>query len=207
MVEAGGWATCLPLADAIRKDVPEVKYVAQADFGGLHSLMAGDKKLYSKGMFAGEDFLKIFRFPLLEGSAEEVLKQPASIVLTQSAAVDLFRHDVPINRMVRLDNLHDVKVAGVLADLPANSSMTFRGLHYPVHFFYVQTQDWIKRRIWAIGTWIRSQTFVALQPNVSKEQAEATFKPIYKNMIMEMATRLRSWKAFHLPPAGLAFVQ
>jgi hypothetical protein len=76
VVEAGGWATCLPLADAIRRDVPEVKYVAQADFGGLHSLMSGDKKLYSGGLFAGEDFLKIFQFPLLGGSAEEVLKQP-----------------------------------------------------------------------------------------------------------------------------------
>jgi hypothetical protein len=30
VVEAGD-ATCLPLADAIKKDVPEVKYVAQAE--------------------------------------------------------------------------------------------------------------------------------------------------------------------------------
>jgi len=115
VAEAGGWATCLPLADAIRRDVPEVKYVAQADFGGMHSVMAGgDKKLYSNGLFAGEDFLKIFRFPLLQGNAEEVLKQPASIVLTQSAAVALFGKEDPAGKTVRLDNLHDVKVAGVL---------------------------------------------------------------------------------------------
>src|SRR5580698_7131989 len=79
-----GEATCLPLADVIRKDVPEVKYVAQADFGGQHSLMVGDKKLYSGGMFAGGDFLQIFRYPLLQGDAGDVLKEPASIVLTRS---------------------------------------------------------------------------------------------------------------------------
>ena len=177
VAEAGGWATCLPLADAIRRDVPEVKYVAQADFGNLHSLMAGDKKLYSNGLFAGEDFLKIFRFPLLAGSAEEVLKQPASIVLTQSAAVALFGHTDPINKTVRLDNLHDVKVAGVLADLPANSSLTF---DYIIPFsYYIQTQDWIRENL---GNWNMDpiQTFVALQPNVGKEQAEAALKTIYK---------------------------
>jgi len=177
VAEAGGWATCLPLADAIRRDVPEVKYVAQADFGGLHSLMTGDKKLYSNGLFAGEDFLKIFRFPLLQGNVEEVLKQPASIVLTRSAAVALFGHEDPINKTVRLDNLHDVKVAGVLADLPANSSLSF---DYIIPFsYFIQTQDWIRDNM---GNWNLDpiQTFVALQPNVHKEQAEATLKSIYK---------------------------
>ena len=64
-VADAGEATCLPLADAIKKNVPQIKYVAQADFIGQHSLMVGDKKLYSKGIFAGEDFLKIFQYPLL----------------------------------------------------------------------------------------------------------------------------------------------
>src|SRR5580698_903404 len=176
-VAEAGEATCLPLADAIKKDVPEVKYVAQADFGGLHSLITGDKKLYSNGLFAGEDFLKIFRFPLLQGNAEEVLKQPASIVLTKSAAIALFGHTDPINKTVRLDNLHDVKVAGVLADLPANSSLTF---DYIIPFsYYIQTQDWIRQNM---GNWNMNpiQTFIALQPNVSKYQAEAALRPIYK---------------------------
>src|ERR1700722_7170540 len=93
-----GLATCLPLADAIKKDVPEVKYVAQTDINGQHSLVAGDKKLYSKGMFAGEDFLKIFRYPLLQGNAGDVLKQPASIVLTRSTAIALFGHADPVNK-------------------------------------------------------------------------------------------------------------
>jgi putative ABC transport system permease protein len=176
-VAYAGEATCLPLADAIKRDVPEVKYVAQADFGGLHSLMTGDKKLYSNGLFAGEDFLKIFRYPLLQGNAKDVLKQPASIVLTKSAAIALFGHTDPMNRIVRLDNLHDVKVSGVLADLPANSSLTF---DYIIPFsYYIQTQYWIQQNL---GNWNLNpiQTFIALQPNVSKDQGEAALRPIYK---------------------------
>jgi putative ABC transport system permease protein len=174
--EAGN-ASCLPLADAIRRDVPEVKYVAQADFGGRHSLMTGDKKLYSTGLFAGEDFLKIFRYPLLQGNAEDVLKQPASIVLTRSTAIALFGHADPMNKTVRVDNLHDVKVAGVLADLPGNSSLTF---DYIIPFsYYIQTQDWIRQNL---GNWNMDpiQTFIGLQPNTSKDQAESALKTIYK---------------------------
>ena len=172
-----GEASCLPLADAIRRDVPEVKYVAQADFGGQHSLMTGDKKLYSTGLFAGEDFLKIFRYPLLRGNAKDVLKQPASIVLTRSTAIALFGHTDPINKTIRVDNLHDVTVAGVLADLPGNSSLTF---DYIIPFsYYIQTQDWIRQNV---GNWDMDpiQTFVGLQPNVSKDQAASALKAIYK---------------------------
>jgi ABC-type antimicrobial peptide transport system permease subunit len=190
-----GEATCLPLADVIRRDVPEVKYVAQADFGSQHSLMAGGKKLYSRGMFAGEDFLKIFRYPLLQGNAKDVLKQPASIVLTRSAAIALFGHTDPVNKTIRLDNLHDVKVSGVLADLPGNASLTF---DYLIPFsFYVQTQYWIQQNS---SNWNMDpiQTFVALQPNASRDQAETALRPIYKKYDPDVYRTLKQ-EAFIYP--------
>ena len=190
-----GQATCLPLADAIKRDVPEVKYVAQADFGSQHSLMSGDQKLYSKGMFAGEDFLKIFRYPLLQGNAEDVLKQPASIVLTRSTAIALFGHTDPVNKTIRLDNLHDVKVTGVLADLPGNSSLSF---DYLIPFsYFVQTQNWIRENG---SNWNMDpiQTFVALQPNVSRDQAETALRPIYKKYDQDVYQTLKQ-EAFIYP--------
>ncbi len=176
VTEAHG-ATCLPLGEAIRRDVPEVKYVVQADWGGQHSLMTRDQKVYSQGLFAGDDFLNIFRYPLLEGNVAEVLKQPASIVLTRATAIALFGQTDPMNKTVRLDNLHDVKVTGVLADLPGNSSLTF---NYIIPFsYYIQTQDWIRQNL---SNWNMDpiQTFIALKPNVSKDQAESALKTIYK---------------------------
>ena len=190
-----GEATCLPLADVIRKDVPEVKYVAQADFGGQHSLMVGDKKLYSGGMFAGGDFLQIFRYPLLQGNAGDALKEPASIVLTRSAAIALFGHTDPMGKIVRLDNLHDVKVSGVLADVPGNSSLTF---DYIIPFsYFIQTQYWIRSNM---DNWNMDpiQTFVALQPNARRDQAESALKPIYKKYDPD-AYRILKQEAFIYP--------
>jgi putative ABC transport system permease protein len=196
-----GEATCLPLADVIKKDVPEVQYVAQADFGGQHSLMVGDKKLYSKGFFAGEDFLKIFRFSLLQGSAGDVLKQPASIVLTRSTAIALFGHTDPMNKTVRLDNLHDVKVAGVLADLPGNSSLSF---DYLIPFsYYIQTQGWIRDNAtnWNLNP---IQTFIGLRANTNRAQAEVALKTLYQKydhdvyQTMKLELFLHPLKDWHL---------
>jgi putative ABC transport system permease protein len=163
---AGG-ASSLPLAVVLAKDIPEIRYVAQADFGGSHSLVVGDKKLYSSGQFAGADFLRIFPYPLLQGNPVEVLKEPASIVLTQSTAIALFGNDNPINKIVRMDNQHELKVTGVLADLPANSSFQFK---YIIPFsFYVQTQGWIHDNM---GNWNLDpiQTLVGLQPGATIAQ-------------------------------------
>jgi len=176
-ITSSGNSSCLPLAEAIRKDIPVVRYVAQADWGGQHSLMTGDRKLYSSGYFASEDFLKIFRYPLLSGNAAEVLKDPTSIVLTRSTALALFGTADCLNKTVRVDNQHDLKVAGVLADLPANSSMSFS---YLIPFsYYIQTQDWIRQNL---GNWDMDpiQTFVGLRPEISKQQAERALSGLYK---------------------------
>lgn len=172
-----GNATSLPLANALKADIPEIRYVAQTDLTSQHSLIVGDKKVYIKGIFAGEDFLKIFQYPLLQGNAAQVLKDPASIVLTRSTAVALFGNEDPINKMVRIDNQHEVKVSGVLADVPANATLSF---NYIIPFsFYIQTQDWIKNNLdnWNLNPIL---TYIALQPNVTMAQVAPKLSTIMK---------------------------
>ena len=69
-----------PLSDVLKKDIPGIKNVARTDWIGSHGLVAGDKKLYETGAYAGSDFLKIFQYDLLQGNAANVLKDPYSIV-------------------------------------------------------------------------------------------------------------------------------
>lgn len=172
-----GQATSLPMAEVLKKDIPEIKYVAQADWIGSHGLVVGDKKLYSGGIFAGEDFLKIFQYLLLQGNAGEVLKQPASIVLTKATAIALFGNADPINKTVKLDNVHDVKVTGVLQDLPASTTLQFK---YILPFsFYIQTQGWIRDNMtnWNMDP---IQTFVGLQPGADAKLLEGKLAGIEK---------------------------
>ncbi|HMH24868.1 MAG TPA: ABC transporter permease [Puia sp.] len=172
-----GPATPLPLADALKKEIPGIKYIAQADWMGPHSLVAGEKILYPGGAMAGKDFLKIFQYPLVKGNADEALKDPYSIVLTQSIAKALFGEEDPVNKIIRIDNSHDVKVSGVLKDLPANSTFQF---NFILPFSYLQaTQKWVRE---AGSSWSNKsfQTFVALEPNVSYAQIEPKLNQLIK---------------------------
>ncbi len=120
--------TMLPLYEELKTNYPEVKHNTRLDWGGEHNLNVGEKKLSGTGHFADPDFLKMFTFPLVKGTVENVLKEPYSIVLTESLAIALFGQDDPVGKMILLDNEHNVTVTGILKDVPANSSITFQFL-------------------------------------------------------------------------------
>jgi ABC-type antimicrobial peptide transport system permease subunit len=137
-------STSLKLADALRNQVPEVEYVAESAGMGPHGLMTGNKKFYIEGGIIGNDFLKMFQYPLIKGNAASVFKDAYTIVLTQSTAKALFGNEDPINKTIRFDNKHDLRVTGILKDLPGNSSFNFK---YLVPFSYFeQTNDYVKRQ-------------------------------------------------------------
>jgi putative ABC transport system permease protein len=180
-------AMSLPVSDVLRKDYPEIKYVAESDWMNQHDLLVGDKKLYVTGGAVGSDFLKMFRFPLLYGNANSVLQDPYSIVLSQSTAIALFGNVNPVGKVIRFDNEHDLKVTGVMQDLPKNSSFDFAFL-FPFSYSE-QTQPWIKagRTNWGNNSF---QIFVMLQPNADY----TSFNAKIKNLIYDKAAIMRPLK-------------
>jgi putative ABC transport system permease protein len=131
----------LPLTDVLRKEIPGIKYVAEADNIGRvnHGLLVGEKKLYMEGGAVGAQFFKIFQYPFIKGNANSALKDLYSIVLTESTAKTLFGDADPMGKNVRLDNLQNMTVTGVIRDIPANASLQF---NYLVPFAYSEaTQD------------------------------------------------------------------
>jgi putative ABC transport system permease protein len=181
-------AVCLPLAIALKKDIPGVKYVVQTDWMGEHGLVAGDKKLYLKGAMAGSDFLKLFQYRLLKGSAATVLEDPYSIVITESTAKGLFGNQDPINKRINLDNAHELKVTGLLQDIPANSTLQFS---FIVPFaYYMQANDWVRR---AATAWDNSsfQIFVGLEPGVGYREVEPQLQGIAKKYVPD------AYKTYH----------
>lgn len=170
-------AVNLPLADVLRKEIPEIKNVAETDWNDNHSLMANDKKLYLPGLRVNNNFLSMFQFPLVKGSAGSVFKDAYSIVLTESTARSLFGNEDPINKIIRYDNQNTLKVTGIIKDLPANTSLWFA---YLMPFSYrEQTSDWIKeaRTQWTNNSF---QVFVQLQPNVTYAQVEPKIRDLVK---------------------------
>jgi len=184
---------CIPLANALKNDIPEVAHVALGFGNNGGTLTVGDKILPVNGYIEDEDFLEIFQYPLLKGNAAEVLKDPTSIVLTQSTAKALFGDADPINRIVRRDGWPDLKVTGVLKDIPPNSTFRFDCI---TTFKAFEANGWVKA---AITNWNHTffQLYVSLKPNVSYAQVEpkisglvqkyapGTYKTFQQRVIMQ----------------------
>ena len=116
----------LPTYEAMKTANNHIKRSLVTDWGGQHLVTVNDDtRLYKKGYYVSEEFLEMFDFPLVAGNATQVLDQPDVIVISESTAKALFGAEDPINKIIRLDNEHDVKVSGVLRDVPKNSTFQF----------------------------------------------------------------------------------
>ena len=168
---------CIPLAAALKNDIPEVAHVALGFGSGGGTLTVGDKILSLNNVMGGEDFLDIFQYPLLKGNADQALKDPSSIVITESTAKALFGDADPMGKIIRHDGGENLKVTGVLKDIPDNSTFRF---DYITTFQNFATTDWVKA---AITNWSDNyfQLFVSLKPNVTYAQVESKISGLVRH--------------------------
>ncbi len=168
-------STPQPLKNALKDEFSDIKNAAICDWGGTHLLTVDDVKLNKRGYYTSYEFLEMFQFPLLKGTAQDVLDDTYSIVLTESAARSFFGEEDPINKIIKLDNNVDVKVTGLLKDIPSNSSFEF---DYLVPFsLMLATQSWAKN---AETNWGNSsfQTYIELGEGTSKELVQSQIKDL-----------------------------
>jgi ABC-type antimicrobial peptide transport system permease subunit len=95
------------------------------DRGEDHLLTVGEKKVIMNGMAVSEHFLDVFKFSLLKGDAANILNDISSIVITESTSKALFGEENAMNQIIRLDDKKEMKVVGVLKDIPSNSTLDF----------------------------------------------------------------------------------
>ncbi|NUM79306.1 ABC transporter permease [bacterium] len=110
-----------PFAPLLRTDFPQIK-VAQflRDFNT--KLKMGEQAFIENRFFwADEHVLDVFSFELVKGDRRNVLKEPNSIVLTESAARKYFGNADPMGKIINYEDQLDLKVTGILKDIPENS--------------------------------------------------------------------------------------
>jgi putative ABC transport system permease protein len=170
----------IPLAKAMKKDVPGIECVAvtfSVTYGPMSDVLSvGEKKLSPAAIAVGDDFLKIFKFPLLEGAADYVFSEPGSIVLTESTAKALFGREDPLGKTVLMNNYANLKVTAVLKDLPANSSLQFGFL---TSFTDMAKDGWVHE---GVTDWNQPafKIYVSLKPHVSYDQVEPRISGLFK---------------------------
>jgi len=161
----------MPLGEELRTTYgSNFKRVVMSAFTGRHILAFGNNKFTRTGNYMEREAPSLFSMQMIGGSANG-LKEPYSILLCRSLATALFGTTDPINRFIKFDDTASLKVTGVYADLPANT--TLHDLEFVVPW-ELQAKA-IKNNIhnWGNNGW---QIYVQLADNVDMNKASATIK-------------------------------
>src|SRR5437762_2547633 len=89
-----GYSTQGLLAEELRRVVPEIQYASGFEYasapGSGSTFEAGEKIAKMNGLFAGEDFFKMFSYPLLQGNATTALNEPGGVAISKHMAEYFF---------------------------------------------------------------------------------------------------------------------
>ncbi|HTH54692.1 MAG TPA: ABC transporter permease [Cyclobacteriaceae bacterium] len=164
----------LPTAEALKPANANIVRAAVTDWGGDHLLSVSDnKRMNKKGYHVGKEFLEMFQFPLIAGNAAQVLDDATNIVITESTARAFFGNEDAMGKIIRVDNQYDLKVAGILKDIPTNSSFEFDFLLPYKHWY--STSKWVKENSTNWGNY-SFQVFVELNDPKNKGAVEKSIR-------------------------------
>lgn len=119
--------TSIKSGKLIREKVAGVEEVVivQSDFSA--DAKFGDYVVPIKGFWAESSLFRIFTYPMLEGNPETALKEPYTIVLTETAANKLFGTATALGKAIQFDGIN-YQVTGVMKDVPFFSHTQFEAL-------------------------------------------------------------------------------
>lgn len=170
------------MAEEIRNNFGgDFKYVIQSTWNFGRILTVGDKKFNKAGMYWEPEVIDMLSIHFLKGDPEQALKEPYSIVLSESVAKTFFDDADPIGQMMRVNNKTDVKVTGVYEDLPYSS--TFRDMTFIMPWsLYLIENEWIKKMD---DPWDSNftQTWAQLADNADFEKVSAKIINVKYNRV------------------------
>jgi putative ABC transport system permease protein len=116
-----------PLSGVLRAEIPEIESVTRVINFGTETFRTVDGRKFSgnRMLVVDPEFLGIFSFGLVKGDGGTALAEPYSVVITETLARKMFVDEDPVGRVVRMGGQTDVKIRGVIKDVPANSHLQF----------------------------------------------------------------------------------
>lgn len=110
------------LASTLKQEFPEVLEATTLDDYNNVLITVDEQSYYENNVVVADSAIfKIFSFPLVLGDPQTALREPFTIVLNETLARKYFGNANPLGRVLRYQDRHDLKVSGVMRDVPKNS--------------------------------------------------------------------------------------
>jgi putative ABC transport system permease protein len=188
------WAIApFPLGPAVAKDYPEVEESVRFVNSGRTMFKNGGLRLYEdKVFFADSNVFRVFTYPFIEGNPLIALKEPNTVVLSQSSAIKFFGTNKSyIGKTLENVNGKVYKVTGVMKDVPKNSHFIFNILvsrsSLPADF----ANNWGNFDYF---------TYVLLKPGTTAAAFDNKMKPMYDKYLASIFAQFNIKIRFEAQP-------
>ncbi len=115
-----------PIGPLLKNDFPDLLHVVRIASGGNPLLRHGDKVFQEERFyFADPDIFEVFTLPLVKGVHRTALTDPNGVVITSAMAQKYFGGEDPIGKVINFDNQADLKITGIMQEVPPNSHFHF----------------------------------------------------------------------------------
>lgn len=114
-----------PAAPVIKESFPQIEKAAR--FGIERSvLIQYEEKMFYESDFlsADQELFEIFSIPIIQGSSDDLLTRPGTIVITEDIAGKYFGTENPVGKIIKVDNT-DFEITGVIKNPLRNTHVKF----------------------------------------------------------------------------------
>ena len=111
----------------LEEEFPEMEHVVRMFGSGDTLITFGENNFVEERLyFAEHDIFDVFTVPVIEGNPQTALKNPNSIVLSESMVRKYFEDEDPMGKVMKVgSSREDYQVTGVMKDVPENSHLHF----------------------------------------------------------------------------------
>ena len=168
-----------PLAPAMRNDFEALEQVAAIqNTSGVFKIKdaSGNVKFKAnqRAFYIEPQFFKIFDYAWLQGDAQQALKEPNTVALSEETAIKFFGDwHKAVGQTINFDQKTDLKVTGVFADIPENNSNPIK-----IAIAYSGFEDRNMKKWGALSN--SSECFVLLKKGVNVADLRSTMDAFVK---------------------------
>jgi len=183
----------VPMGPALQLEYPEIEKVVRIYGAGNQLFRHGEKESYEENFyFTDSTFFQVFTHDMIMGDPDKCLVEPYSIVLTKSIAEKYFGDENPIGLILESGNDRQLKITGVIEDVPQNSHLKFDALVSGSTLARERGEEEFNSmepgRFWNIGVY----TYLMLNENSDMQSIHDKFPEFYEKYMKSIGDAINA---------------
>jgi putative ABC transport system permease protein len=140
-------------------------------FGNSNIVEVGDQKIEESNLIAADsNFYRVFEFKLIHGTREKALREPNTVVLTESTANRIFPGINPVGQSLKLFG-QNYAISAVMNDVPENSHLRMDYIFSSTSFTGLAQENF---------TGFSAYTYLKINPDVDPKEVESKIPNLVK---------------------------